>query len=179
HLRPKSDAIAPRHCRLAKHEEGVTLEDLGSPGGTFLNDVRLEEKRELQNGDRLRVGPLEFELLLEYELGGKKREKVKDIRDVAARTVQQSGDREGDITSWLTDDEDNEPTEESRVFSLDDIKVVKKESEQPTAPDPKKKAGPPKKEYGKLPQQPKEAVAAPKDTREAASDMLKKIFKNK
>jgi pSer/pThr/pTyr-binding forkhead associated (FHA) protein len=180
HLRAKSDAIAPKHCRIMKDEQGATIEDLGSATGTFVNDVRIGDKRELETGDKLRIGPLEFEVVLEYELGGKKREKVKDIRDVAARTAGgQPGDRDDDITSWLTDDEDEAPTQENRVFSLDDIKVVKKEEEKPKEADTKKKAAPAKKEYGKLPVRPEQTGPAPKDTREAAADMLKKLFKNK
>jgi pSer/pThr/pTyr-binding forkhead associated (FHA) protein len=179
HLRPKSDAIAPKHCRIAKDQQGASIEDLGSASGTFVNNERITGKRELETGVRLRIGPLEFEIEIEYELGGKKREKVKDIADVAARTAGQQGDRDGDIDSWLTDDEDEAPTQENRVFSLDDIKVVKKEEEVSAQSDPKKKQPPAKKEYGKLPQRPQEATAAPKDTREAAADMLKKIFKNK
>jgi pSer/pThr/pTyr-binding forkhead associated (FHA) protein len=181
HLRPKSDAIAPRHCQLTKRDDGLVLADLGSATGTFVNGQKIEGQHELQPGDRLRVGPLEFEVQIEYELGGKKREKVKDIRDVAARTARQAGDRDEVIDSWLTEDEEqqSDSTRGSRTFSLDDIKVVKKEPEsKPEEQAKKEAAAAKKKQFGKLPERPQQSAAA-KDTREAASEMLKKLFKNK
>lgn len=53
-------AVAHAHARLLVSEDGCWVTDLGSPGGTFLNQVRLQPqlRHPLRDGDMLRVGPL-------------------------------------------------------------------------------------------------------------------------
>lgn len=54
--------VSRRHARITVGEERVTVEDLGSKNGTFVNDVRVEGEVELRDGDRIRLGglPLTF-----------------------------------------------------------------------------------------------------------------------
>lgn len=47
------------HCRLQATQTELTVEDLGSTNGTFVNDRRVSESP-LQSGDRLRLGRLEL-----------------------------------------------------------------------------------------------------------------------
>lgn len=47
------------HCRLTATEEQLHVEDLRSTNGTFVNDERIEQAF-LDEGDRLRVGQVEF-----------------------------------------------------------------------------------------------------------------------
>ena len=47
------------HCRLSATDSVLTVEDLKSTNGTFVNDCLVTESP-LQNGDRLRVGRLEL-----------------------------------------------------------------------------------------------------------------------
>jgi len=49
-------AISRRHCILSKNGGVVTLEDLGSTNGTFVNDRRVREAVELTPSDNVRVG---------------------------------------------------------------------------------------------------------------------------
>ena len=50
------------HCRFTgSHDGGLLLEDLGSTNGTFVNDKRVERVT-LTQGDRVRVGRVEFAL---------------------------------------------------------------------------------------------------------------------
>ncbi len=65
HVRPNSDWVSRQHCLLRVTGEGVHLRDLGSRNGTLVNGARLKGERRLENGDRLQVGPLVFELELE------------------------------------------------------------------------------------------------------------------
>jgi pSer/pThr/pTyr-binding forkhead associated (FHA) protein len=44
------------HARVQRAGRRVTLEDLGSANGTFLNDERLLAPRELHDGDRITIG---------------------------------------------------------------------------------------------------------------------------
>jgi pSer/pThr/pTyr-binding forkhead associated (FHA) protein len=64
-MRCSSERISPHHCQLRREPNRVVLEDLASKTGTFGNGVRLEGPRPLKNGDRLQVGRLEFEVLIE------------------------------------------------------------------------------------------------------------------
>ncbi|HKB02495.1 MAG TPA: FHA domain-containing protein, partial [Gemmataceae bacterium] len=64
-LRPASPAVSKQHCALSARDGKVYLRDCGSTNGTFLNDEQIAGEREVQTGDRLRVGPLEFDLRIE------------------------------------------------------------------------------------------------------------------
>jgi predicted component of type VI protein secretion system len=86
----RSDRISPRHCELRIEPEQVTLRDLASENGTFVNGVRVESTHALQNGDRLRIGRLEFEVLIEdpapvWEVGPRTHNDT--IHDAMAETV--------------------------------------------------------------------------------------------
>jgi predicted component of type VI protein secretion system len=64
-LRPASPAISKQHCALSVRGNQVFVRDCGSTNGTFVNDEQVAGEREVKAGDRLKVGPLEFELKLE------------------------------------------------------------------------------------------------------------------
>lgn len=65
-LRIPSSAVSRRHCRLLVRDGLVTVEDLDSVNGTFLNGQRLKDPVIVRPGDRLEVGPVRF--VVEYEL---------------------------------------------------------------------------------------------------------------
>jgi predicted component of type VI protein secretion system len=60
HLRPASPAISKKHCILFVRGERAFVRDMESTNGTFVNDEQIAGERELADGDRLRVGPLDF-----------------------------------------------------------------------------------------------------------------------
>jgi pSer/pThr/pTyr-binding forkhead associated (FHA) protein len=64
-LRPASALISKRHCALIQRDGKAFVVDFGSTNGTYLNDERVEGERPLQQGDRLKIGPLEFRVELE------------------------------------------------------------------------------------------------------------------
>jgi pSer/pThr/pTyr-binding forkhead associated (FHA) protein len=177
-LRPGSDAIAMKHVQLTRRDGGFWAKDLGSETGTFVNGKQIAAETELKPGDKLRVGPLEFEVMIEYEVGGQRAEKVKDVRDVAARVVKKA-DKDMDIDSWLSaadDDEDEQP--KSKQFDMNEISsAVQAEKDAETAAreakELKKSGG---KKFGKLPTKAEDSAGA-KDTRDAANEMLRKMFK--
>ena len=53
----ESSVVSRRHAHIAVHEQGVTIEDLGSHNGTFVNGERLAAARPLAHGDEIRIGP--------------------------------------------------------------------------------------------------------------------------
>ena len=64
-LRPASPAVSKQHCGISVREDKVFVRDCGSTNGTFLNGEQIAGEREAKSGDRLRVGPLEFDLKFE------------------------------------------------------------------------------------------------------------------
>jgi pSer/pThr/pTyr-binding forkhead associated (FHA) protein len=61
---PSAD-VSRRHCRLRVKEGQVTVEDLGSVNGTFLNGDEVTGPWLVYPGDRLEVGPVTFRV--EYD----------------------------------------------------------------------------------------------------------------
>ncbi len=53
--------VSRRHCRIELDSSGLSLKDLGSTNGSYVND-RLVEKSSLKPGDRLMIGT--FHLLV-------------------------------------------------------------------------------------------------------------------
>jgi len=104
-LRPSSRETATRHCAIFVEAGRATIRDLDSATGTFVNEARLIAPRELKNGDRIRVGQLEFEVQITVTVGGKKRSKIRSIQEAAARTVASAARDEADVASWLSEPE--------------------------------------------------------------------------
>jgi predicted component of type VI protein secretion system len=67
HLRPASPMISKRHCALVQRDGKVFVQDFGSTNGTTVNDQPVKEEIELQHGDKLKIGPLLFEVLIVQE----------------------------------------------------------------------------------------------------------------
>ncbi|HEY7311776.1 MAG TPA: FHA domain-containing protein [Gemmataceae bacterium] len=65
-IRIPSSEVSRLHCRLRVENGVVSVEDLESVNGTFLNGVRVRDTEMVRPGDRLTVGPATF--VVEYEL---------------------------------------------------------------------------------------------------------------
>lgn len=65
-VRIPSAEVSRRHCRLLLKDGLVTLEDLDSANGTFLNGRRVKAPETVHPGDAIEVGPVTF--VIEYEL---------------------------------------------------------------------------------------------------------------
>jgi predicted component of type VI protein secretion system len=63
-LRPASPQIGERHCAVLLQEGKAYVQDLGEAGNTFLDDRAIQGTVEVRHGQRLRVGPLLFEVHL-------------------------------------------------------------------------------------------------------------------
>lgn len=187
-LRPKSDAISRNHCTILTDGEQVTIRDLNSRNGTFINDERVTTDRPLQNGDKLRLGKLEFEILIKVE---PKAAAAPTVSVPSSDTKQEKKAADGssvefDVTEWLEEanasDKGKRSDPDTRQFKLDEtdrIALEKASSEAAAASGDsavKKFSPPDKKTPGKLPDRNKQAAA---NSREAAADMLKKFFNNR
>jgi pSer/pThr/pTyr-binding forkhead associated (FHA) protein len=60
HLRLHSTKVSRRHCAIAVNAGKVSVRDLKSVNGTFINDKRISGEVRVVDGDRLQVGPLVF-----------------------------------------------------------------------------------------------------------------------
>lgn len=188
HLRPQSDAVSRRHCVIITNESEVVVRDLNSRNGTFVNGERVGEEAVLLTGDKLQVGPLEFEMMIDQTAAKPKRAKVSDIKEAVARTAEGSGiagsGEIDDINQWLAEGDEVDKQRkfvdpETRQFRLDEsttgatITDAAGTIETKALPPDDKKPGKKKAAPGKLPPRPKQES---KDSREAAADMLKKFF---
>jgi predicted component of type VI protein secretion system len=185
HLRPGSDLISRHHCALMIDGQSIVVRDFASKNGTYVNDERIVGERELKEGDHLRVGPLEFEVVL--QMTAPKRPKVTSVQEAATRTAETgSSDNFDLIGDWLTPGaQDAGDTRElqrhdTTTFDMAETSVTPvpkpaepavSEPQQTMVPQAPAK-GSEKKSPGKLPSVPK---SSSDDSHSAAAEMLKKL----
>ena len=116
-LRPNSDMVSRRHCMISIAEGRATIRDLGSRNGTLVNGEKIAGEHELRTGEKIKIGPLEFEVHLSTSIGGKKKPKVHNVQEAAARTVEAAKprDNEPDISDWLNEEEDEGDTKNEQA----------------------------------------------------------------
>ncbi|QDV65804.1 FHA domain-containing protein [Crateriforma conspicua] len=192
-LRPKSESVSRKHCILVLRNGRVLLQDLKSRNGTFVNDKRLppDKAKVLKPGDRLRIGKLEFEILIEHGLNAAKKPEVKNVGDAAERVVQ-SGAEESrfediDVSSWLDEADQIDRVRqladpETRQFHIDASESVDAEhgtnsdsdSGELSVEESDKPKRPSKQKPGKLPDNVRRNLT--ENSRDAADDALKRFF---
>jgi pSer/pThr/pTyr-binding forkhead associated (FHA) protein len=202
-LRPKSESISRKHCAIVQKDGRVLVADLKSRNGTYINGVLLEPERAkiVKAGDLLKVGQLEFQLLIEVGLGGAKRPEVHSVQEAISRVAESgltsktvdSGTGVLDIDSWLSEPDQFdrsasrtvEPDTQLVVSNLDDTSRINLASEESEVSEPSSKddsadsaAGPIRRADKKGPMKlPKHHQAlSSKNSTDAASDALKKYF---
>lgn len=88
HLRPASAMISKRHCAIIQRDGKVFLRDFDSTNGSFHNDEKVVGEVELQAEDRIKVGPLEFCVLIESEVPATPIPAVKPCRPSSGSAAQ-------------------------------------------------------------------------------------------
>ena len=190
-LRPKSESISRKHCVIVQKDGRVLLLDLKSRNGTFINEKPLspDKAKILKNGDMLRCGQLEFEVLIEVGIANSKQPEVQSVKEAAGRMTEQSSldSRESlDISSWLAEADQidrkappvNKELDTRQIMMEDTTRVESTQisgvSEESSTAAPNKLKRPEKKGPIKLPKQ----STAPNttNTKEAATETLKKYF---
>jgi pSer/pThr/pTyr-binding forkhead associated (FHA) protein len=63
-IRPLGEEVSRRHCAMVEEAGALTVEDLKSRNGTYVNGVRIPAKVIVADGDIVRVGPLELKVSL-------------------------------------------------------------------------------------------------------------------
>ena len=114
-IRLFSSEISRRHCMIRLRNQELSIEDLNSSNGTLVNGMVIEEETTLRSGDRIKVGPAEFQVC-------------------TLKTVHNSGEtraREDEIAGWLQDKKVNE------VPDLGTTVVLPNDDEGTSIPAPK------------------------------------------
>jgi len=206
-LRPKSESVSRRHCALVQKDGRLLLLDLKSRNGTYVNDKQLssDKAKILKTGDHIRVGQLEFEIVIEIGIASAKKPEVNTAQEVAERIAEQADSkvtdsRESfDISSWLLEaDQIDRRTvgaePDTRQFQMDettytDSEVLPESSQEepadgsesePSESDPGSEDGAnkPKRPDKRPPMKLPKSTSGPttKNTKDAASETLKKYF---
>ncbi|MDR1383213.1 MAG: FHA domain-containing protein [Planctomycetaceae bacterium] len=196
HLKPKSELISRYHCAIITESGGyVAIRDMQSKNGIYVNGERIYGEKEVKTGDKLVVGPLEFEFLISVSVQGEKKPKVESVKDAVVRTVaaatantaiaqaeetatpitlsentKKHAEKEEEVTDWLMGDDDE--IQETETIELSSVSDEMQEL------------------YGGLTETPSETrVDAPEknttpaphaqvaDSRDAAASLLKNFFK--
>jgi predicted component of type VI protein secretion system len=118
-LRPNSDMVSRRHCMITVSEGRATIRDLGSRNGTIVNEQKIKGEHELRTGDKIKVGPLQFEVQLSTSVSGKKKPKVRSVQEAAVRTVESAKprDHEQEVDDWLSEETVNETQKNKLTMS--------------------------------------------------------------
>lgn len=189
HLCAGSTSISRKHCAITRNGTKVTIKDLGSRNGTVVNGKKTEGEVELQSGDEITIGSLEFLVTITAGLNNEKKPEVKTVAEAVERAVEKSaGSHVGvdDISNWLIDGDKPKGTfSDTQTIRIDDTKSTElreamKELEEAASSEtteaPAEEAhaaekSKEKKEPGKLPFISKQP--ATKDSREAAVEALR------
>ena len=181
HLRPSSDLVSREHCEILVGNGKVIINDLKSRNGTFVNGKQLEKRHKAKSGDSLRVGRLQFEVVIDPVKASTKKPRVAGVVEAASRTASKKKKMslEDSITDWLTDEDDDDSSsfnsaetvqlniEETTVFGKKIKKENEGEEEQEEQEEPKADG------KGKFKLPPK---AKHESSTSAADDVLKKFF---
>lgn len=206
HLRPASDLISREHCEIVVGDGAVRVSDLKSRNGTYINGLKLDGPHNVSSGDSLRVGRLQFEIVVDLAIAGAKKPKVKGVVEAASRaaTAKKKLSLEDSISDWLMDDEDEPSTnerdqlasaetlqlnlEDTSVFGKgkavrDEMRRREKEAQEAKeaeeASGSAKSKGKGKAKPMKLPKLPQDDGAKQGNSTTAADDVLKKFFKRR
>jgi len=116
HLRPGSELVSMHHAVILVKEGLVVIRDCASRNGTYVNGERIKAQRRLKTGERLKIGPLEFEVRLAAQGGGKKKPNVRGVQEAPVRHAgagQYPAGDDLDISGWLGEEQD--PLDETQA----------------------------------------------------------------
>jgi predicted component of type VI protein secretion system len=122
-IRIPSAQVSRLHCRLRIENGLVTVEDLESVNGTFLNGKRVRDTEIVHPGDRLTIGPVTF--VVEYELPSEA------LRPLSDEEAYQALETESDVelvkdTSSQVETKPPSPGTEAQVEVVKDAGSQKK-----------------------------------------------------
>ena len=172
----RSDSVLPHHCEVLLDPDRALIRKLSDQADTFINGQRVEQEQVLQAGDHLRLGRLEFEVLIEKE--------APPVIPQPVEAEPESDSASEEISDLLVQADERDRTIRQEHPELR-VLHVETDHEQPgetgpqepaaaeeTAPAKKKR----KKKPGKLPTRPPKNEITGEDSTEAAQEALRKLF---
>jgi pSer/pThr/pTyr-binding forkhead associated (FHA) protein len=127
-VRLRTELVSRHHCVVEYSHPDWVVRDLGSSNGTFVNGTRVLGPTTISNGDRLSIGPIHFQVAVEW---------IKQEPD--SEELDQDS---GIIAGWLAE-EGASPIKKTTVLSdeqraaLQDLAGNKPKAPVPKAPVPK------------------------------------------
>lgn len=183
-LRCSDRTISTRHCVIKADGEQVAVHDLNSETGTYVNDAKVVGRNVMKSGDLLRVGNLEFEVLIGDRAVVDGNSRWRGMEPATAPRDEKKLD--GDITEML--ERADEYERESRLANpeklrFDTSQLKSDEPAEEAAPKPEPEpVKPTKKKPAKLPADklpPKTPSIQAENSKDAAAEMLGKLFKGR
>jgi len=174
-LKPRSELISRYHCEISLKSGGVFVRDMGSKNGVILNDDQVTETCELKNGDKLKIGPLEFFAHITLEEKPQKPARVKSVSDAVARTVALQSEntqknQDDSIADWLLDAGESGDEMETRTIDASELMAQLRTQSEEAAEREKEDQDVSTQEGGLR-------SGTPASSRDAASELLRKFFK--
>jgi pSer/pThr/pTyr-binding forkhead associated (FHA) protein len=129
-LRIRSELVSRIHCSLIRDGSRLSIKDLGSSNGTYVNGVRVSEAA-LQSGDTIQIGPVKFVVQMIGVGPGSSR--------TAGEGTQTVKLPDGNVVFCETDEEPGEEVIEADLLEElddDDVEIVTAEdSHEAVSPD--------------------------------------------
>ena len=170
----RSDSVLPHHCEVLVEPDRAVIRTLSEKAETFVNGQRVEHEQDLHAGDILRIGRLDFEVLID---------ETPSVTPQTVETEPESDSASEEISDLLVEADERDRAirqehPELRVLQLESASAKPaEEQEEATAEDeagkPKKKG---RKKPGKLPVRPPKDEIKGEDSTEAAQEALRKLF---
>ena len=171
----RSDSVLPHHCEVVLEPDRAVIRPLSDQAATFISGQQVEDEQNLQPGDILRIGRLDFEVLID--------ESPPEVPHQALPEPE-SDEAAEEISDLLVqaDERDRAVRQEHpelRVLHVESThpKPASPETEEPAeAEDSGKSKKKGKKKPGKLPTRPPKYEITGEDSTEAAQEALRKLF---
>lgn len=185
-LRCSDSSISARHCVVMSDGSQVAVHDLNSETGTYVNDAKVVGRQIVKAGDLLRVGGLEFEVLIGDDSVVSDNSRWRGVN--ADQPAKDDKELDGDITEML--ERADEYDRESRLANPESLRFDVSQLGSPATAEPeeteaeaepaakrRKKSKPTKLPAAKMPAKGPDIKA--ENSKEAAADMLGKLFKGR
>ena len=172
-LKPRSELISRYHCEIFLEDGEPFVRDMGSKNGVFLNEEQISDTRELKNGDKLMIGPLEFFVNIIIDSKPQPPPKVKSVSDAVARTVALQSEnaqknQEDSIADWLLSSGESGDEMETRTIDASEL-IAHLHAQAAEAANQEGDAGEHSGTHSR--------TGGTASSRDAASELLRKFFK--
>ena len=112
-------SVSRRHCQLTLDTEEVSIKDLASSNGTYVNNQRVTESP-LAAGDRLVIGPIVFTVQIDGQPEQIQPVKTRGQKLAESGTIDESEDLEAEVISQPHASEEIDPVAAGLSAEMDD-----------------------------------------------------------